>query len=113
VAAMLVDITEKEAFRETVVVDVQYPFLGCNHSQENVKTKTWRPCWYHKQKKLMRNTLLTTFNMAAMTSHATEELLISFVFVCFSILLNNKEWKTQRIQHRRLENIKQFSLMGL
>jgi hypothetical protein len=23
-------------------------FLGCNHSQENVTTKTWRLCWYHK-----------------------------------------------------------------
>jgi hypothetical protein len=28
---------------------------------------------YHKQKKLMRNLLLTTTNMAVMTSHATEE----------------------------------------
>jgi hypothetical protein len=54
-------------------------FLGCNHSQENVKPKTWRPCWYHKQKKLiMRNLLLTSTNMAAMTSYATEELLIDY-----------------------------------
>jgi hypothetical protein len=26
-------------------------FLDCNHPQENVKIKTWRPCWYDKQKK--------------------------------------------------------------
>jgi hypothetical protein len=38
-------------------------FLVCNHSQGNVKTKTWWPCWYHKQKELMRNILLTTSNM--------------------------------------------------
>jgi hypothetical protein len=48
-------------------------FLVCNHSQENPKTKTWRPCWYHKQKKLMRNLLLSSSNIA-MTSHANEEL---------------------------------------
>jgi hypothetical protein len=23
----------------------RYEFFGCNHSQENVKTKTWQPCW--------------------------------------------------------------------
>jgi hypothetical protein len=49
-------------------------FLVCNNSQENPKTKTWRPCWYHKQKKLITNLLLSSSNMAAMTSHANEEL---------------------------------------
>jgi hypothetical protein len=48
-------------------------FLGCNHSQENVKTKTWRSCWYHKQKKPMKNLLLTSSNMAAVTAQAPEE----------------------------------------
>jgi hypothetical protein len=49
-------------------------FLVSNHSQENLKTQTWRPCWHHKQKKLMTNILLTaSSNMAAMTSRANEE----------------------------------------
>jgi hypothetical protein len=56
-----------------------YQFLVCNHSQENLKTKTWRPCWHHKQKKLMRDLLLTSSNMAAMTSRANEELYMAFL----------------------------------
>jgi glycine cleavage system regulatory protein len=36
-------------------------------------------CWYHKQKKLMRNLLLTSSNMAAMTSHANGEFLVLFL----------------------------------
>jgi ABC-type spermidine/putrescine transport system permease subunit II len=41
--------------------------------RKNVKTKTWRSYWYHKQKKVMRNLLLMSYNMAAKTSHAPEE----------------------------------------
>jgi hypothetical protein len=61
--------------KQFVVVFVGHViFLVCNHSQENPKTKTWRPCWYHKQKKLMTNLLLSFSNMAAMTSQSNEEL---------------------------------------
>jgi hypothetical protein len=43
-----------------------------------IPKRTWRQrhcghCWYHKQNNLTRNILLTTSNMAAMTSPATEE----------------------------------------
>jgi hypothetical protein len=33
-----------------ILKNVTSIFLGGNYSQENVKT--WRPLWYHKQKKL-------------------------------------------------------------
>ena len=46
--------------------------MVCNQSLENQMTKTWRPCWMNEQQKLMRNLLLSSTNMAAMTSHAND-----------------------------------------
>ena len=64
--------------------------MGCNHSLEIQKTKAQRPCWWTEQEKLMRNLLLSTTNMAAVTCNPKKR--NTFVLrKCLGIMISVKQ----------------------
>ena len=61
-----------------------FQFLNCNQSLENQITKTWQPCWW--------NLLLSSTNIAAMTSIATQEFLPYPTAILIPLRLFSRSW---------------------